>query len=185
VIPLFNYNGPTKVLGFDMNQNRLAIPTWSYLMETYPPKRIIELGAYNGGFTTAIGVHAWRIGAEVHSWDTSKCPNDHWKSLSDFLNIRFYQDDVFSNVDTIGSLIASPGPTILLCDNGDKKKEFNTFSQFLKPGDIIGAHDYHVPDYWYCSEITLKDVEYAVKANELTPFMQEHFDLCGWLVFRK
>ena len=31
---------------------------------------------------------------------------------------------------------------ILLCDNGDKPREFDTFAPLAKPGDIIVVHDW-------------------------------------------
>src|SRR5690348_15294914 len=120
MIPLYNTDGvSTCPLGFPMNQNRLALPVWSYAMEIYPPDRIIELGSYGGGFTTAIGVHAWRIGARVVSYDVSVAPDERFKALSDFLGISFITADVFaaSTVDAIAGAIREPGVTYLLCDN--------------------------------------------------------------------
>ena len=35
-----------------------------------------------------------------------------------------------------------PGLTILLCDGPDKVAEVKTFAPFMKPGDLIMAHDY-------------------------------------------
>ena len=60
LFPLWNYGPdgrcagkPVQVMGFITNQNRMALPTWSYAMELHKPDRIIEIGAYNGGFTSA------------------------------------------------------------------------------------------------------------------------------------
>ena len=34
------------------------------------------------------------------------------------------------------------GKTIVLCDGGDKPREFKTFSKYLKKGDLILGHDF-------------------------------------------
>ena len=175
-------------LGMAMCQNRLAVPTWSYAMEKVPPKQIVELGSLNGGFTTVMGVHAWRIGCSIFSYDLCVCPNYDWKSLSDFLGIVFIQGDLFSMVERIKSQIQMPGTTYLWCDNGNKIKEFNLFAPMLKPGDVIAAHDYCCDkegQWWPWQEIKKSDVENAVISNNLVPFFQDHFDTCGWLAYRK
>lgn len=171
-----------------MNQNRMAVPTWSYAMEMHPPRRIIELGAYNGGFTTAIGVHAYRINCDVYSFDLAKCPNEQWQELSEFLGINFIQADIFEpeTVARIGDLIMGDGVTYLLCDNGDKAKEFNLFAPYLKRGDVIGAHDYcNDSKIWCGGEIIVPQVSDTVSFLNMQPFYQEHFDLAAWLVYKR
>lgn len=177
-------SGAVHVLGMPMNQNRLSVPTWSYAMEVYPPKRIIEFGSYNGGFTIALAVHAWNIGANVFSVDIMEAPSEEFRPLARFLGITFYKGDLFLFEDGLKDLIRCRGVTYLLCDGGDKPKEFQGFSKYLKHGDVIAAHDFHTP-YWNCSEITLAEVAESVREHNLKPFMQEHFDCAGWLAFRK
>ena len=45
-------------------------------------------------------------------------------------------------INLIKTNIQKEGKTLLFCDGGDKKCEFNTFSPFLKDGDFIMLHDY-------------------------------------------
>lgn len=90
LFPLFNTDGSsTCPLGMPMNQNRLAIPVWSYAMEVLPPARIVELGSYNGGMTIALGLHAYHIGARVVSYERSKAPDQRYVKLAAFLGIEF------------------------------------------------------------------------------------------------
>lgn len=196
LFPLWNYkpNGndtgePVCPLGFVTNQNRMAVPTWSYAMEKYPPARIVEIGAYNGGFTCALGVHAWNIGAHVYSFDRSEIPNTKYRPLADLLGIKWFIMDCFcaEAFGTIQSLISAPGICYLLCDGGNKVREFETFAPFLKPGDVIGAHDYFVEreDWWGRGEITQKQVSSVVLENNLELFMQDYFDVAAWLVYRR
>lgn len=196
LFPLWNYDDEGRdtgiavaSLGFITNQNRMAVPTWSYAMEKWRPSRIVEIGAYNGGFTCALGVHAWNIGAQVYSFDKSEIPNTKYQRLAEFLGIHWFVMDCFSEigVSTIIQLIQQPGITFLLCDGGNKVREMNTFAPFLKPGDVIGGHDYYAerPDYWPRSELPREAVADVLEGNSFTPFLQEHFDAAAWLVYRR
>lgn len=186
IIPPYNAVGNTCPLGFPMQQNRLAVPTWSYAMECHPPARIIEIGSYNGGFTIAIGVHARQIGARVISYDVAQAPHESLAAMAEFLGIEFRTADVWTIEPEIAHLIALPGVTFVLCDGGNKKRELATFAKYLKPGDVIAAHDYVSPGsvWWAWSEIGAEDGAAAASSCDLEPWLQEHFDTAGWLVFR-
>ena len=196
LFPLWNYdrNGKgidpaVQPLGFITNQNRMALPTWGYAMEQYRPARIVEIGAYNGGFTCALAVHAYNIGAKVFSFDISEIPDPKYRPLSEFLGVEFFQMDCFSEagITKIIQLIQQPGVTYLLCDGGNKALEVNTFAPHLKSGDIIGAHDYFVErhDWWGWQEIRKEQVEETLTRHNFTPFFQEYFDFAAWLVYKK
>lgn len=198
MIPLYQLDAASVActpLGFPMCQNRLAVPTWSYAMELHPPKRIVELGTYNGGFTCAIGVHAYRIGTKITSYERARAPDENFAALGKFLGITFRdQVDMWACEGEISKLIAQPGLTYVLCDGGDKQRELATFAKYLKPGDVIASHDYHSktiklapgePHPWPWSEMPAEHGEAVAAANGLKPFLQEHFDWAGWLAFRK
>jgi len=190
IIPPYDMGaGPAaSPMGMPMCQNRMAVPTWSYAMEKFPPSQIIELGSLNGGFTTALAFHAWQIDCKVFSFDLCKAPNEDWQELATFLGVNFIQANLMERIEEIEALVKRPGTTYLLCDNGDKVAEFIMFSGFLKPGDVIAAHDYCCDGgsrWWTCSEIKLEDVSGLAKIHNLEPFFQPHFDTAGWLAFRK
>ena len=44
--------------------------------------------------------------------------------------------------DLVTNMILNGGKTLVLCDGGNKINEFNFYSDFIKNGDIIMAHDY-------------------------------------------
>lgn len=189
MIPLYEPDTGWKVLGMPMSQNRLSVPTWSYAMEKYPPQTIIEIGTNYGGFTACLGIHAWTIGASVHTFDVCVAPAEAIRPLCGFLPITFYNADCFepSVISLIQQLIQRHGTTYVLCDGGNKEQEFNLFSNYLKHGDVIGAHDYSAPggNYWPWSETHFDKVREPVLRCGLHSFMQEHFDTAGWLVFKK
>lgn len=178
-----------KPMGFSMSQNRLAIPVWSYAFELVPPKRVIELGSHNGGFITALAVHAHNIGATCYGCDHCFLPNNDYALLAAVLGVRWFSNFDLKdphNIEIIKTIINEPGTTYVLCDNGCKVDEFHTFAPSLKPGDIIGAHDYQADvAYWGWGEITPEQVCAAVETLGLTPFHQDVFDLAAWLVYQK
>ncbi len=158
-------------------------------MERYPPARIVEIGTCNGGFTIALGIHAYRIGAHVSTYDVSIAPDERFVELATFLGIRFRTADVWTVEAEIAGLIAAPGVSYVLCDGGNKRRELATFARYCKPGDVIGAHDYHAPGsenaWWGWSEIGLEDGAAVAASHDLEPWLQDHFDTAAWLVYRK
>ncbi len=190
IIPPYCTDGSsTAPMGLPMCQNRLAIPTWSYALEIYPPARIIEIGTYAGGFTIALALHARLISARVVTYDRMVAPREDLATLGSFLGVEFRMGDVWAAEREIAALVASPGVTYVLCDGGDKPRELATFARYLKPGDVIAAHDYHVEgsnnQWWGWGEIRLEDGAGPATAHDLEPFLQEHFDTAAWLAYRK
>lgn len=182
--PLFEWEGPTLTLGLDMNQNRMAVPVWGYAIEKYCPVRIIEIGSYNGGFTMALAFAGWTRHVSVYSYELNEAPKEEWRLLANFLKVQFLIGNCFACEHEIRQLMESPGLTYLLCDGGNKIREFNTFAKYLKPGDVIAAHDF-LTDYWYCGEFSLEAVEDTVSAYKLKRWMPEMFALAGWAAFVK
>jgi hypothetical protein len=203
LFPLWDPGGAEwHPLGLPMAQNRIAVPTWSYAFERVPPARIIEIGTFAGGFALALGVHAWTLGVPLHTYDIAQ-PNETIAPKARLFGVVFHVADVFLPVTQteIAQLIRSPGMTYVLCDGGNKSKELDVFGPFLKPGDVIAAHDYCASGRWpygsstidvpgadqpwpWC-ETKLEDGQRVAAVCGLTPFMQEYFDLAGWLAYRK
>ena len=92
-------------------------------------------------------------------------------------------------------LISEGGKTLVLCDGGNKIQEFNYFSNFLKPGDIIMAHDYCVDDEtfehkikdktWNWFEIKYSDIQTSVENNKLTEYDLVDFKDAVWCCYKK
>jgi hypothetical protein len=102
--------------------------------------RIIEIGTYSGGFTLFLHKNK-KENCELISYDINashnKVPKTH--------NIDFRIGDCFSDFvhNEIKNLIIDDSKRILLlCDGGNKNKEFNIFSKYLKINDVIMCHDY-------------------------------------------
>lgn len=142
--------------------------------------RIIEIGSLFGGLTVLFKIFSMCYGCDFIAYDICGSPYDE---EMDQLNIGLRKTDVFEDEDKLGKEIASEGATILLCDGGNKIKEFNMFSKYLKSGDIILAHDY-APDHkyfaenikgklWNWCEITYGDIQQSVEEHNLKPFLHE------------
>lgn len=164
-------------------------------MEVLPPARIIELGTWNGGFTCALALHARMIGSPVVTYDMM-LPDERIAPIARDLGVEFVTGDMWPRTTEIGGAISSPGVTFVLCDGGNKLRELDTFATFCKPGDVIASHDYdaaHEIDpgrpsldrWWPWSEITQQSMRPIADKHGLQPWLQEHFDMAGWLVFRK
>jgi len=185
-------------LGYNISQNKnieniLLKLKNNLIIENTAPKTIIELGTYRGGFSFLLkDTFAESV---IHTFDPS--PDCDLNSLSKDANVITHQEDIFEENTTqkIKNLINQEGLTILFVDNGDKPREFNLFSGFLKNGDIILAHDY-APDgdyfnnnmvdkIWNWIEIQDSNINDACIINNLENYMKEEFLSVAWVCKKK
>lgn len=169
-------------LGFNMQQQKGVVEAVHELLLTVEPSRIIELGTGFGGLTVFFGLYGYKHECDVVTYDNE--PKDEAVSdLIAFLGVERYILDIFSIVDQISKRIAEPGKTILICDNGNKVREVNTFAGALKPGDVIMAHDYYrfmtqdpgiLGPETVC-EISYDRIEEVCTDNEIGEFMPQVF----------
>jgi hypothetical protein len=117
-------------LAFDKFKDLLAIEKFDY---------IIEIGTANGGLTVFLN-EIKSDTTELHSFDI-RLPSHFNENL--FKGINLHILSVFSEEgESIIKELISKGRCLILCDGGNKVNEFNHFSQLIKPGDMIMAHDY-------------------------------------------
>jgi cephalosporin hydroxylase len=113
-------------------------------------------------------------------------------------DIDFRQGDCFDPaiIEEIKSLIQSPGKTLVLCDGGNKEKEFEVYSAFLKVDDVIMLHDYahSGEDYeiikeeigWRTgAESHFENIQGAIAVNNLKPYHYNVFKNALWGSFNK
>lgn len=144
--------------------------------------RIIELGTGRGGFSVFLALYCIFLGKEwkLYTFDNGNRLQKHSQIALLKLGASFFNTDIFGEEATkeIIELIQSEGTTVLLCDNGHKRREFNLFSKYLKSGDYIFAHDLKI-------EIREKDVEEACEKYDIVPHMQKTFEEVRWLSKKK
>jgi hypothetical protein len=175
--------------GIFCQQNKAFYPTFQKLFAQENITRIVEIGTASGGF-----IHSIRSLTDVPIITYDIVETRH-KSRLESKNIEVRVMDAFEDLDRIAEYIGQEGQTLVLCDGGNKPLEFNTLSRVLKSGDVIMAHDYVVDnDYydafikenvWKWCEIKFKDIALAVDKYDLTPLLQEDFDLAVWCCFKK
>lgn len=172
------------------------------LFNQVKPSQVLEIGTSYGGLTMLIRDllnEEGLVDTDLRSYDVMDT-NRYWL-LNDIENgakIDFRIKNVFNHIyddliepEEIKSYIQRDGVTIILCDGGSKKNEFRILSRFLKPGDIIMAHDYSPStEYfeeciknkiWNWHEIQDSDIEESVKNYNLEPYMQEEFQKVVWV----
>jgi len=147
--------------------------------------KIIEVGYYKGGLTQYFAEFS-SDDCKVVAYDI----NDKYRSDENFTfnnKISFEEVDCFSNqgFEKIKNEINHPGKVLLFCDGGDKDREFNLFSPFLKSGDVIMVHDYHDDSLderyashvnWpYAPECYYSDIKNSVETFDLKKYSYDLF----------
>jgi hypothetical protein len=149
------------------------------LLET-SPSLIIEIGTSFGGLAVILSeiIEEHNLSTVIHSYD----PNTR-QGLFDTVQeygFQFFEKGVKDpsvDKEITQKIQNTPGRVLLLCDGGDKSWEFNTFAASLKPGDIIGGHDYADDDedfelrvkgkLWNWLELVYNQVAESIAVNEL------------------
>lgn len=176
---------------------------------------ILEIGTYFGGFTKILADSALGKNSNgIHTFDIEDLMLNKRqfmiekkdivlpeKKVSESLkekceNVTFHKGDIFAfkTIAFINSIIQNQ-KLIIFCDGGDKPREFNFFSQFLKKGDFIFAHDYSFDEekfeenkqnkIWFWLETKNSDVQSACDYYGLENFMEEEFNKCVWTCRKK
>lgn len=194
--------------GVSIEQRPEVLQKFESLILENRPSQIIEIGTFAGGLTLILKdiVDTHKLNTEIHTYDVARASilidNINNRNLN---NLTVHTTNLFganyssfydeNRLQEITNLIQKPGLTMLLCDGGCKKCEFNLLSDLLKVNDIIMAHDYAPdPEYfrstmhgkiWYWHEIQDSDILSAISKNHLEPFNKDSFIEVAWLCMRK
>jgi predicted O-methyltransferase YrrM len=192
--------GFTSYKGIMLQQHEDYQKVFSKLLEDTKPARILEIGTGAGGLTLFLRDKLNEIGLRetyIKSYDVNTTSFDN--NVHDLTNLELSKENLFGGGnefilergDLIEPYIKSEGLTIVLCDGGNKIKEFNQISPLLKSGDIIMAHDYcensnlFESDYkdkiWNWCEIQERDIETICQQENLEDFMKEYFNKIVWV----
>jgi cephalosporin hydroxylase len=189
--------------GLSIEQRPDIIYPFSILLNKIEPNTIIEIGTFAGALSLILYDLTDKIGSKIITYDINSA--NYLKDIvtkNNLERIKVITQNIFS--DNYGSventeieqLISDPNNKILLlCDGGCKKCEFNLLSKYLKPGDIIMAHDYSPnKDYfdermlnkiWNWHEIQNSDIEDSIQKYNLQTYMKEEFLSVAWACFKK
>jgi cephalosporin hydroxylase len=152
---------------------------------------IIEIGFHRGGFSKWLFNHK-NINTKLICYDITF---DH-KQTND--NIDFRLGNCFDPniIQDISNIIKNSGKTLILCDGGNKEKEFHLYATHIKSGDVIMTHDYaHSNDdfinitnniKWYAqAESSFVNIQQCVIDNNLIPYHYIDFTNILWGAFEK
>lgn len=186
----------SRYLDFVAQQNHHAYKVFFDLLNKVKPKRILEIGTANGGFTGYLNYISKKLNLDIviRSYDIHDKP--HYQSMiKDGIDVRI--ENIFETGylglkdNEIIDFIRKDGMTLVLCDGGNKVNEFNILSEYLKKSDIIMAHDYARDRgffesvinrvYWNWHEISESQIQESVDKYNLKPYMQDEFDKAVWV----
>lgn len=181
--------------GYGAQQNPNAYKVFYDFLNRVKPKRILEIGTGMGGFTCFLRLCSLdlEIDVDIVSYDIhSHCKTESTIKNNIDVRIKNVFNSTYTDVDQeIIDYIKQDGITIVLCDGGYKKGEFNTLSPIIKSGDYILAHDYasdetyfHNNVYeklWNWLEIQDSDINDVCEEYNLSPFMSTEFQSAVWV----
>jgi 23S rRNA U2552 (ribose-2'-O)-methylase RlmE/FtsJ len=151
----------------------LMYETLDDILRSFRVSKIIELGTARGALSVYLGLMGVRSGVQVYTVDKDTPSADVMNCFSK-LGVSFVMMDILSQKgkDKVRELIGAT-PVYLICDNGNKVDEFNSFAPHLCKGSVISAHDWSI-------EIGEEDIKNTVCNLQLKPFKKEawlHSDL--------
>jgi hypothetical protein len=176
-------------------QNHKVFEVFFNFIKKIKPKQILEIGTSLGGFTCYMKyvTDVCEIDCEILSLDIIEHPwfNDIRDYGIDIKVENVFDKDYTEVKQYIIDFIKREGTTIVLCDGGNKIKEFKLLSKFIKSGDFIMAHDYvsdkdnfkknYLNKIWNWHEIEDYDIEESCLENNLESFDNEIFDSIVWV----
>ncbi len=175
--------------GIFSQQNKNFYPAFEKLFAQENIARVLEIGTATGGFIRAVRD---LTNAEIVTYDIKETKH---KATLEENNITVKVQSAFDDFDFIEDYISRKNQVLVICDGGNKPKEFEVFSRLLKPGDIIMAHDYSRDEelyrvyikenVWRWCEIQYKDIALPVIEQNLQPILTEEFQEAAWTCWKK
>ena len=153
------------------------------------PNIVIELGTSVGGFSCLLGLTCASLEIPFVTYDIRPIDNPNFTSHGVHSRcIDVLSDDGISEIKLMLGADRNR-KAILLCDGGNKIKEFNTFGGMLSSGSIIAAHDFIDGDTgilsWAWSEINIPAISKCVDDNQLVRYKPEWLTSAAWLAYKK
>jgi len=185
--------------GWAAQQNYKAFEVFHNFIQSVKPKKILEIGTSIGGFTQFLKYTCDNLGLDTHiiSLDIHE---KHWYSDIIEMGVDLRLENIFLNnfedvPQEYKDFIQGDGVTIVLCDGGDKVREFNLLSKFLKRGDYILGHDYAFnrqvfeesvyQKVWNWHELSESDILNCSQENNLVDYNREIFESVVWVCKKK
>jgi predicted O-methyltransferase YrrM len=175
-----------------MSQKKGVCKTFGRFFVVEMFDKIVELGTGNGTFTWFLADQAKKYGTELHSFDIIEAKISVVREEIVAAGGNLYVTDVLSKPHPTVIELLKDGRVLLLCDNGNKIKEWHLYSSYLKEQDVIMAHDYfsgkkgtdaakkHSKNVWRSIEITNRDIQKVNDRYNIQPFWAKEFSSVAW-----
>lgn len=120
---------------------------WEKLLNRFKDiRRIIELGTFVGGLSLFLKAQTIQRDIDFHTFDVKAPDLPYEGRLWHYLGLEadFEKGDIFGELaGRVDWLVhQTDGIAVVLCDNGDKRREYHRFAPVLRSGDIIAIHDW-------------------------------------------
>ena len=194
-VDLSKNHGRSSFRNLVTQQHHNAFKVFYKFLGDIKPARIIEIGTAHGGFTQYLRMVCDTYGLQTHivSYDIHE-RGEYAEIRKNNIEIRvenIFTPD-YSNVkQEVIDFIQQDGTTLVLCDGGNKIKEFNCLSSYIKPGDYIMAHDYVIDSkiyrdhyawkLWNWHEISESDITGCSMRNNLRDHQRDVFNHVAWV----
>jgi len=155
---------------------------------------IIEIGTHLGGFSSWLYEQSKLYKFQFITYDIE---DKLWRVRSiynkvpfDFRMLNVCENPGEKEIETI---LLSNKRCLIMCDGGDKIKEFNLFAPKLKKGDFIMTHDYAPDKNYFKKHINKKiwnwfesyDDALNIEDNNLEKIYSKNFIPVVWSCFKK
>jgi hypothetical protein len=192
-------DGLSSVFGLAAQQHHDVYQVFYDFIREETPTRILEIGTALGGFTQFLKrcTVDLKLDTDIRSYDIHRM-NWYKDIVAEGIDVRvenIFNTDYSECLPEVIEYIQKPGVTIVLCDGGDKVREFRLLSKYIKTGDFIMAHDYadSVEAFnsnikgkrWNWCEITLNDIQASINSNGLIGYNYHKFENVVWTCLTK
>lgn len=140
---------------------------------------ILEIGTGQGGFSCYLADKAKSMKAHFLTVDRF-----HYNRPDNFYyqNINMMVGDVFNPIvfEALTAMMPEKKRVLILCDGGDRIKEFCEFAEYLRENDVIMVHDFcdsfdrfdteFRGRVWDSCEVTHKAISHVSKGLHIAPF---------------
>ena len=141
-----------RLFGCVMHQTFTALFVFEWILNLYCIEHILETGTARGGLSLFLQQQAAVRDIGYNTYDAIDRRKDscnyavETKAVNNLalLNPHYKKLDVFAE-ETVAEIraIMETKRVLFYCDNGNKPREVKTYAPFLRPGAVIGTHDWN------------------------------------------
>jgi len=176
-----------------LGQNESIIPAFNWLFKEENIDTIIEIGTHRGGLALWLSDNT-KDNVKIYSYDiTHEYLLIKGNDRMELILGDCFDDNIKINII---SKINNSKQVILLCDGGDKNREFNTYAPFIRKNDIIMLHDYCLDTKLFDTliknglwttplESDYPSIKQSIINNNLVAIKEDLFNSCLWGCYKK